>query len=149
MASKKPHLWLPRELVLDEDMLLRLYDFHEPPQLDKAQFCEHVRQLSYDDLQELVEPWLESLPSGDRPTSPVTIAGRVFLKQADVNDLWEEFGIEEGFEQEDFKAFFKLTPASDFIAFMTSVATSQDCERLSRKAKLLLSSRSGMYISLV
>jgi hypothetical protein len=144
MAPKGPRLWLPPKLVLDEDVLLRLFAFHEPPKMDTAQFCDHVRQLSHDDVQELVEPWLESLTNGNMPTSAIAKAHCAFLKQADVSSLWEEFGIDEGFEQEDFESFFQLTPANDFIVFMTCVAMSKDCKRLSRKARQLLSSRNGM-----
>jgi hypothetical protein len=149
MARKGTHLWLPPKLVLDEDMLMRLFDFHKPPEMDTAQFCDHVRQLPQDDLQELVGPWLESLPSNKLPISPVARAHCVFLRQADVDDLWEEFCMDDEFLQEDFEAFFQLTPARDFIAFMTSVATSNDCKHLSRKAKLLLSSRNGKSLAII
>jgi hypothetical protein len=143
MAQIGNKLWLPPGLVLDTDVLLRLFKFHKPPEMDEAQFCDHARQLSYDDFQELVEPWLESLPSGNSHASSLIKAHCIFLKQSDVEDLRETVGGDESWERDDFQALIELSPAEAFLAFITSVVESGDSKHLRRKAKLLLSSRCG------
>jgi hypothetical protein len=141
MAQLGYKIWLPPGLVLDEDVLMRLFDFHEPPKMDKVQFCSHARQLSYDDLQELVEPWLESLPSGNSRASPLIKAHCIFLKQTDIEDLWETIGGNDKLECDDFQAFIERLPRKEFHALITAVARSGNSKHLRRKAKLLSSSR--------
>jgi hypothetical protein len=143
MEQMGARLWIPPGLVLDEDVLQCLFDFHEPPDTDRAQFAHHVRQLSCDDLQELVEPWLEDLPTGNSTSSSLVKAHCVFLKRTDVEELWQEAGQSEGWRRKDFETFIEFSPAEEFLAIMASVAISTDSNHLRRKARLMISLRAG------
>jgi hypothetical protein len=136
-------LWLPTGLLLDQDIIKRLYTFHQPPDTDQSQFSEYARTLPRDDLQELIEPWIESLSGDNTQASYIVKAHSIFLRNTDVDDLWDDVACQDDWEADDFQAFIESAPPEEIIDFLVSVAEAPDLKHLSRRAKLMLSSRGG------
>ncbi|KAF2435142.1 hypothetical protein EJ08DRAFT_391191 [Tothia fuscella] len=142
MASSTD-LWLPEGLILDQDALDRLSLFHETPSLPI-----YARELAQDDLQELLGPWMESLGADITAGSLISKAHSVFLEKSDMDDLWEEIGAEDGWEEDDFRKFIEDAPAEEFRELMKRVTEMEELVHLRRKARLVLSSREWSWNSL-
>jgi hypothetical protein len=138
--DSKTRVWLPTKLLLDQDLIQKLYAFHRPPYKDLKQFTQHVRQFDPEDVQELLEPWLESLSGIEGPLVKKT--NSLLLSFSDIAHLWTHFGHLAWKKRRNFRDDVGSAHPDKFMELIEYYAQMGDSCHFSRKAKGMVTLRS-------
>ncbi|TID27485.1 DNA glycosylase [Venturia nashicola] len=129
-------LWLPRDLVLETDLVERLFAWHgtlpEHHEACRNDFFEADRK----DLQYLMQPLVNALPavSGKGGKTLQAKAERALLVSTDLDLMWEAFGPQTKVERKDFRQCIETAPQDVFIGLIQYYAKLGDMSPLNFRA---------------
>ncbi|RDI79558.1 hypothetical protein Vi05172_g10427 [Venturia inaequalis] len=128
--------WLPRDLILESDLVERLFAWHgtlpEHHEACRNDFFKADRK----DLQYLLQPLVNALPgvSGRGGKTLQAKAERALLVSADLDLMWEAFGAQMRVERKDFKQCIETAPQDVFIGLIQYYAKLGDMSPLNFRA---------------
>ncbi|QDS67628.1 hypothetical protein FKW77_004344 [Venturia effusa] len=124
--------WLPRDPILDRDLIERLFAWHGTPPENQEACRNDFLQVDRNALQDVIQPLVNVLPqvSGKGGTSLQAKAERALLVPTDLDLMWEAFGAQTKVERKDFRRCIETAPPDVFIGLLQHCAKLGDMSPL-------------------
>lgn len=135
--------WLPRDVVLDGDLVDRLFAWHGTLPENQEACRNDFFQADRKEIQHLMQPLVNALPkvSGKGGTSLQAKAERALLVASDLDLMWEALGAQTKVERKDFRRCIETAPSDIFIGLIQHYAKLGDMSPLNFRAMNIESAR--------
>lgn len=129
-------LWLPRDLILESDLVERLFAWHGTPPEHHEVCRDDFYKADHKDLQYLMHPLVKALPtvSGKSGKTLKVKAERALLVSTDLDLMWEAFGAQTNVDRKDFRQCIETAPQEVFIGLIQYYAKLRDMSPLNLRA---------------